>query len=56
VNKTLTDEQVLDLRIKYEQEGWTIPMIKEFFNLNTRQAYKHVNYEVRCKIIPKMKK
>lgn len=50
-----TKEQILDMRTKFELEGWTTRQIEIHFNLTQAEAYRYLNYYTARDVIPKRK-
>lgn len=48
-----TKEQVLDMRVKHQFEGWHSKRIQEHFNMTRDEAYRYLNYTVQTFLVPK---
>lgn len=50
-NQKLTDEQIIDIRTKYQHHNWSIEKLSELYDWVTKKHIKRiVNYEVRAKL------
>lgn len=49
-----TDEQILDMRILHEQQGWTRLKVARKYGLDLREVHRYLDYLTRSRLVPKV--